>query len=66
MIIITYEIEIVNKLQIKISFLLYNWRRLYINGAFSNQIVKCVIYTSDKNIGQEKLLEIEKEKNILV
>lgn len=31
-------------------------------GACSNQVVKCIIYTSDINIGREKLLEIEKEK----
>lgn len=33
-----------------------------IQGACSNQIVKCIIYTSDIKIGQEKLAEIEKEK----
>lgn len=33
-----------------------------IEGACSNQCVKCIIYTSDLNIGREKLLEIEKEK----
>ena len=35
---------------------------VYIEGACSNQVVKCIIYTSDINIGREKLLEIEKEK----
>lgn len=34
-----------------------------IQGACSNQVVKCIVYTSDKTIGREKLLEIEKEKN---
>lgn len=34
-------------------------------GACSNQMGKCIIYTSDKNIGRKKLLEIEKEKNEL-
>ena len=33
-----------------------------IQGACSNQIVKCIIYTSDIKIGQEKLAEIEREK----
>lgn len=33
-----------------------------IEGACSNQCVKCIVYTSDLNIGREKLLEIEKEK----
>lgn len=32
-------------------------------GACSNQIVKCIIYTSDIEIGINKLLEIENEKN---
>lgn len=32
-------------------------------GACSNQIVKCIIYTSDIEVGINKLLEIEKEKN---
>lgn len=36
-----------------------------INGACSNQIVKCIIYTSDIKIGQKKLAEIEKEKSDL-
>lgn len=36
-----------------------------IQGACSNQIVKCIIYTSDIKIGQEKLAEIEKEKSVL-
>ena len=34
-------------------------------GACSNQIVKCIIYTSDKDVGINKLLDIEKEKNNL-
>lgn len=33
-----------------------------IQGACSNQIVKCIIYTSNIKIGQDKLAEIEKEK----
>lgn len=32
-------------------------------GACSNQIVKCIIYTSDIEVGINKLLEIENEKN---
>lgn len=36
-----------------------------IQGACSNQIVKCIVYTSNIKIGQEKLLEIEREKNDL-
>lgn len=32
-------------------------------GACSNQSVKCIIYTSDIEIGINKLLEIENEKN---
>lgn len=32
-------------------------------GACSNQIVKCIIYTSDIDIGRDKLFEIEREKN---
>ena len=32
-------------------------------GACSNQIVKCIIYTSDMDVGINKLLEIEKDKN---
>lgn len=32
-------------------------------GACSNQIVKCIIYTSDIEVGRNKLLEIEEEKN---
>ena len=35
---------------------------VFIEGACSNQCVKCIVYTSDLNIGREKLLEIEKEK----
>lgn len=35
----------------------------HIQGACSNQVVKCIVYTYDKNIGREKLLDIEKEKN---
>ena len=34
-------------------------------GACSNQIVKCIVYSSDMEIGKNKLLEIEKEKNEL-
>lgn len=33
-----------------------------IRGACSNQIVKCIIYTSDIKVGQDKLIDIEKEK----
>lgn len=33
-----------------------------IEGACSNQVVKCIIYSSDLNVGREKLLEIEIEK----
>lgn len=36
-----------------------------IQGACSNQIVKCIVYTSDVEVGKAKLLEIEKEKNDL-
>lgn len=32
------------------------------DGACSNQIVKCIIYTSDIKTGQTKLAEIEEEK----
>lgn len=32
-------------------------------GACSNQIVKCIIYTNDANVGINKLLEIENDKN---
>lgn len=32
-------------------------------GACSNQSVKCIIYTNDLEIGKQKLLEIEEEKN---
>lgn len=32
-------------------------------GACSNQIVKCIIYTSDIEVGINKLSEIENEKN---
>lgn len=32
-------------------------------GACSNQIVKCIVYTSDIEVGINKLLEIENEKN---
>jgi hypothetical protein len=32
-------------------------------GACSNQVVKCVIYTNDAEAGVKKLLEIETEKN---
>lgn len=32
-------------------------------GACSNQIVKCIVYTSDIDVGINKLLEIENEKN---
>lgn len=31
-------------------------------GACSNQIVKCIIYTNDLEIGRQKLTEIEKDK----
>lgn len=31
-------------------------------GACSNQIVKCIIFTDDYDIGIKKLLEIEEEK----
>lgn len=34
-----------------------------IEGACSNQIIKCIIYTNDLDVGLSKLLEIEKEKN---
>ena len=34
-------------------------------GAVSNQTVKCIIYSSDKDIGKKKLLEIEREKHDL-
>ena len=33
-----------------------------IQGACSNQIVKCIIYTPNIKIGKEKLVEIEREK----
>jgi hypothetical protein len=36
-----------------------------IEGAYSNQVIKCIIYTNDIEIGINKLLEIEKEKNLL-
>lgn len=32
-------------------------------GACSNQVVKCIVYTSDFKLGIEQLLKIEKEKN---
>lgn len=32
-------------------------------GACSNQVVKCIVYTSDFELGIEQLLKIEKEKN---
>lgn len=32
-------------------------------GACSNQIVKCIIYTNNANVGINKLLEIENDKN---
>lgn len=32
-------------------------------GAYSNQIVKCIIYANDANVGINKLLEIENDKN---
>lgn len=32
-------------------------------GTCSNQIVKCIVYTSDIEVGINKLLEIEDEKN---
>lgn len=31
-------------------------------GACSNQIVKCIIYTNDLEVGRQKLTEIEKDK----
>lgn len=34
-------------------------------GACSNQTVKCIVYTNNFELGKEKLLEIEKEKNDL-
>lgn len=36
---------------------------VFIEGACNNQVVKCIVYTSDLNIGREKLSEIENEKN---
>lgn len=36
-----------------------------IEGACSNQIVKCIIFSNDLDVGSNKLLEIEKEKNAL-
>ena len=36
-----------------------------IEGACSNQIIKCIIFTNDLEVGHEKLLEIENEKNLL-
>jgi hypothetical protein len=36
-----------------------------IEGACSNQIVKCIIFTNNQEVGYKKLLEIEKEKNAL-
>lgn len=32
-------------------------------GACSNQIVKCIVYTNNIDVGINKLLEIENEKN---
>jgi len=32
-------------------------------GACSNQVVKCIVYTSDFELGLEQLSKIEKEKN---
>lgn len=32
-------------------------------GACSNQTVKCIVYTNDIEVGKAKLLEIESEKN---
>lgn len=34
-----------------------------IKGACSNQIIKCIVYTRNKTVGINKLLEIEKDKN---
>ena len=36
-----------------------------IEGACSNQIIKCIIFTNDLEVGNKKLLEIEREKNSL-
>lgn len=32
-------------------------------GACSNQVVKCIVWTNDLELGIKKLKEIEKEKN---
>jgi hypothetical protein len=34
-----------------------------VQGACSNQIVKCIVYTNNIDVGINKLLEIENEKN---
>jgi hypothetical protein len=34
-------------------------------GACSNQVVKCIVFSNDLDVGSNKLLEIEKEKNSL-
>jgi hypothetical protein len=36
-----------------------------IEGACSNQIVKCIIFTNDLDVGGNKLIEIERDKNSL-
>lgn len=35
---------------------------MIIKGVCSNQVVKCIIFTSDYEVGTKKLLEIEEEK----
>ena len=35
---------------------------MIIKGACSNQVVKCIIFTSDYEVGTKKLLKIEEEK----
>lgn len=34
-------------------------------GACSNQAIKCIVFTNNLDVGSRKLLEIEKEKNLL-